>query len=192
MLLEKSLTLALFGALFAPIALADNLDVMVQLPESICMDGCLEALSATYFKDMNLTGGYYAYCTSPLWLVSAAGCGQQRCSNGSIRAGWESKAKDCKQYGKAEMAAYDSVKDQVPADLPVVDVLHALPTTIYNTSILPDEQSYRAGYRTLVSQHRVSATLLTSTNTDPDCRQHGTGKKSTTTHLAGPCAFCSV
>ena len=132
---------------------AQTVEVTVTEPTSDCLDACLQAVLQVSYNDYDPLESYYGYCTSHLALTSLLVCGQMYCSEKEVEIGWKYESTDiCERYGLGAITfSMEDIKALLLESIvTTVDTIEMAGTT-YNGTVLPDQASFDAARKTLVS-----------------------------------------
>ncbi|WVF65762.1 hypothetical protein IAT40_000496 [Kwoniella sp. CBS 6097] len=143
-------SLLLCGATLLGGVLAENLQVDVKNPAQNCVMGCNDAVGEVTFSDVDTNLTYYGQrCTSIMYSTSLALCTKTYCTPSQQVAGWSFMGGYCIQYGEATLPPMESLLSAMEENnvTKEVDVITNA-GTMYNNTILVDEASWRAGFKT--------------------------------------------
>ncbi|WVQ93403.1 hypothetical protein IAU59_000473 [Kwoniella sp. CBS 9459] len=142
--------LLLCGATLLGGVFAGNLQVNIHKPPNNCVEGCNDVVGEVTFSDMDTNLTYYGMrCTSILYTTSLALCSTTYCTPSQQVKGWEKIGGYCTEYGDATLPSLESLMAAVDETSITRDVdVIANMGTMYNNSIVVDEASWLAGFRT--------------------------------------------
>ncbi|ORY28146.1 ferric reductase like transmembrane component-domain-containing protein [Naematelia encephala] len=140
--------IALLTVLWPSVVLA-TVDVTLKLSATNCLFGCFDALDLVSYSDIPATAGYYdGYCNSVLFRTSLLACTETYCSSRQETAGWKLITEYCTLYGEVDLPSLQDVKAEYdPNNVTTVDIF-ASTGEMMNSTIIPDETTFSAGYRT--------------------------------------------